>query len=680
MEFKNFVKLFHENFAKLTKDVEHLYEVDCDKDELWNIYLESFPEGTNKIFRKRREYDCSCCRQFIKNAGNIIVIRDNEMHTIWDFDTQSTTFQPVVDALNSYLLTKAISNIYVTNQARIGCEVNYEFTDGITLAWYHLWLNLPNKFITNTTHSSIGEIKGKARDTRNVFKRSLDEISIDAVDTVLELITDGSLYRGEEWKRQLELFRTCKLKYDELTDSQKECYAWVEFIKVGDVIGRIRNHSIGTLLVNISEGMDLDTAVRKYEAIVAPTNYKRPKAIFTARMLEQAKKTIESLGFTNSLGRRFATLDDITVNNILFSNRDARTRIKGATNIFDDLMRDTKSSPKKFDRVEEVSINKFVNDILPTVTKVEAYVENRHATNFVSLTAPTNSDAPTMFKWNNAFAWAYSGNITDSDIRENVKAAGGKIDGIIRFSIQWNDDDYNPNDFDAHCFSSVAHIFFANNRDHITLGELDVDIVHPIRGKAAVENIVFPAKSRLKPGTYEFLVHCFNNRGGRSGFKAEVEVDGEIRTYVYDRNLCMNDKVPVAIVYYDGHSFTIKDRLHTSGVTSKTIWNVDTNNFVPVTSIMYSPNYWDEQTGNGNRHYFFMLDNCINPEQPNGFYNEYLKNELLPHKHVLEAMGAKLKVENAEDQLSGIGFSSTQRNDLIVKVTGQTERVLKIKF
>ena len=117
-----------------------------------------------------------------------------------------------------------------------------------------------------------------------------------------------------------------------------------------------------------------------------------------------------------------------------------------------------------------------------------------------------------------------------------------------------------------------------------------------------------------------------------------------------------------------------------STISSHEIWGVNTNQFVPVSVISYSPNYFDEQDGIGHRHLFFFLKDCINSEEPNGYYNEFLKSDLEKHKRVFEALGAKCCVEDTDDQLSGIGFSMTKRSDLVVKVKGATERVMKIKF
>lgn len=91
-------------------------------------------------------------------------------------------------------------------------------------------------------------------------------------------------------------------------------------------------------------------------------------------------------------------------------------------------------------------------------------------------------------------------------------------------------------------------------------------------------------------------------------------------------------------------------------------------------------NYFDEQDGIGHRHLFFFLKDCVNNEEPNGFYLEFLDNDLMKHKRVFEALGAKCHVADTKDQLSGIGFSMTKRAELVVKVKSNIERVVKIKF
>lgn len=680
MEFKDFNRQLQKNFEKISEDVDFLYEVNIDKGHMWEIYLNSFPEGTNEIFRERREYDCSCCRHFVKSFGHVVSIKNNTVKSIWDFETGSDKYQPVVDALSEYVKSVPVSDVWVNKLNKIGVETTYEKLDSGEIAeWNHFCLNFPSKLV-NRNNASEAETRGVLNSTRAVFKRSLDEITQDSVETVLELISQNSLYKGEEWKGVLTEFLKYKKNYDKLgTEIEKRNFTWEQSVKVGGSVGRIRNHSIGTLLINVSEGMDLDLAVKKYEAIVAPSNYKRPKAIFTKKMLEDAKKTIEQLGYMDSLNRRYATLDDITVNNILFSNKDSAKRIDGM-DIFDEMSNEIPVNSKKFSKVEEVSVNDFMENILPSAKEIEVFLENKHASNMVSLIAPENKDSKSMFKWDNPFSWAYSGNMTDSSMKDRVKSAGGNVEGVLRFSIQWNDDEFDGNDLDAHCIEpSGNEIYYGNKHSRYTTGQLDVDIVNPVRNTPAVENITWTNKDKMKQGTYKFFVNNFSHRGGKSGFKAEIEFDGQMYSFDYDKELRHKEKVLVAEVKFDGNGFSIVEKLP-SNVSTKDIWNLKTNQFVPVSVAMFSPNYWDEQQGIGNRHYFFMLKDCANPELPNGFYNEFLKEDLMEHKRVFEALGGKMSVKEVEDQLSGVGFSSTKRNEVLIKVKGQTERVIKVKI
>ncbi|MBV5347204.1 hypothetical protein JZU46_03165 [bacterium] len=678
MEFRKFKSELQRFLATMLEGQTVLFVVDVDKEVLWNTYLDSFPEDTNPIYRERREHDCSCCRQFIKNFGNVVAIRNGKMVSMWDLPTSSAIYGPVAFMLSKLIHASKIQDIFVTKELVFGTDKSVEAINGDVVTWHHFYAMLPKHFRC-TSSKTVESIMGEHRSSKGVLERSFEEISQESLEIVLDLIAQNSLYKGDEWKAPLDKFLELHKAYHKLDALERSIYCWSTSMTIGPGLSKIKNHSIGVLLTDITEGMDLDAAVRRYEKIVAPSNYKRPKAIFTKGMIEQAEKTIAEMGLLESLRRRFATLDDITVNNILFANRDAAKRIGGS--IFDEMKADTGViNARSFDKVEQINIEDFIANVLPNATFLEAFVENAHMGNLVSLIAPEVKDSKTMFKWDNNFCWAYNGNITDS-MRENVKAAGGNVDGVLRFSIQWNDNGDNQNDFDAHCHEpkNGTHIYFSNKGiRHRSSGMLDVDIISPGK-RVAVENIIYTSLADMPKGIYEFGVKTYSYNGGQSGFSAELEFNGQTFSFEHRKPTRTGEVVPVVKVEFNGTDFRIVESLESS-VSSREVWGVKTNQFVPVSVCMFSPNYWDDKKGIGHKHYCFMLKGCKNDTSPNGFFNEFLKEDLNPHRKVFEALGTKMKVADTPDQLSGIGFSSTKRNSLICKVSGKFNRVVKIVF
>jgi len=675
MEFKQFKIVFNRHVAALLERNERLFVTDVDRDALWDLYLDSFPPGTNEIYRERRSHDCSCCRAFIKQFGAVVALDGNEVVTLWDFDAESDTYQPVVDALVGYVRSRPICDLFITKDGAYGTDRSHEQLDGGGVhTWHHFRVDLPARFVTRS-HETADSLKAEARTTKRIFKRSLEEISADAVGTVLDLIAEDGLYRGEEWRGPLQAFQRLQDEYRALPEVQRDNYCWRKMAEAGGGVARIRNHSVGVLLQDITADIDVLEAVGRFERIMAPQNYKRPKPVFTKRMVEQAQETVERLGLADSLPRRHARLDDITVNNVLWANRDAVREMEGL-GVFEELAREAATDPRRFERAPGIAVEQFMSNVLPTMTSLEVLLENRHEGNLVSLVAPRDRGAPSLFKWDNGFGWAYNGNVADS-MKARVKALGGDVTGVLRFSIQWNEGHDNRNDFDAHCVEPGGnHIYFPNKGyRHPSTGMLDVDIIYPEPRQVAVENITWTRLDRMPEGIYHFFVHNYSHRGGRSGFRAEIEHGG--RTWEYDYPNDFYDNVMVAKVRFsrrDGIEFV--ESLPTT-TSSREVWGLATNQFHPVSVITYSPNHWDGR-GVGNRHWFFMLAGCANPERPNGFFNEYLKEEFMEHKRVFAALGGKMRVERSDSQLSGVGFNSTVRNNLVVRIDGQ--RVVKIIF
>jgi len=223
-------------------------------------------------------------------------------------------------------------------------------------------------------------------------------------------------------------------------------------------------------------------------------------------------------------------------------------------------------------------------------------------------------------------------------------------------------------------------IYYGAPKSSKTGGTLDVDMNAGNLTRTPVENITYPDRNKMYEGVYRLQVHNYCKRESSNvGFEVEIEFDGTIHSFGYGKAVRQGEMISVAdIKYSKNEGFEIIKSLD-STQKSKVVWGMPTQSFQEVSIVSFSPNYWDERTV-GNKHYFFMLANCLNEEKARGFFNEFLTEELSTHRKVFELLGSKMRVEESDNQLSGIGFSSTQRNHLYARVTGSFSRTIKIIF
>lgn len=151
MDFRAFKLPVAKQFEKLSK--HKLLKVDIDKDALWDAYLASFPEGTNPIFRERREYDCSCCRQFIRTVGDVVAVVDGQIVSIWDIVSDEPAFQVVANALSALVKERAVSNFFLHTEKTAGTDKNFEQTTEHVVTWTHFFVNVPAEFRDLPTRS-----------------------------------------------------------------------------------------------------------------------------------------------------------------------------------------------------------------------------------------------------------------------------------------------------------------------------------------------------------------------------------------------------------------------------------------------------------------------------------------------------------------------------------------------
>jgi len=714
MNFKQFNKQIQKQFAKMCA-TEMLFKVNVSWDELWDTYLLSFED--EKIFRDpdSSTHNCNCCKSFIKRYGNIVAIdsKGDLMSLFSDLGDVGEYSAPSI-ACDDLIKNAQISGVFFETYHMLDKKLNYEsckrnqksFQLGIesNLKKYtqeevdkfggvntekiyefnHFCVHLPKKFV-DFTDNSKEQIEAAYRDKYAVFKRAMEEIPLDTLNLVIDLINQEALLDGKAHLHAVQEICKWKQAY-ERSEFNKDIFCWVASHNMDERVAKFKNTLIGVFCTELAEGEELNKACLKWNKRVDPANYHKAKSPINQRQIEEAKKFIQENGLEEAFTRRLANIDDIKASEILHMN-SGDGKIKEVS-IFDNLKATpTRHKRSEFNKLNEVSIDQFMSNILPSCTSIEAYLDDRMEGNLVTLTTSVDPESKQVTKWGNIaknYSWTFNGNLAGkSMLKQAVKDAGGNVDGVLNFRLAWNDQNgLDGSDLDAWAeepnrtkigYSSGYRKDQKNKRTSFS-GQLDVDNTNP-QGKLAVENITWTKLEKMRDGVYRLWVNQYKARNSQ-GFKAEIEFNGEIYSYAYERPVIGD--VKVADVTLKNGVFSIKHHLPEKG-QSKEIWGLETNNFYKVNLVCKSPNHWGDNEV-GNLHYFFMLENCKATGKIRGFHNENLLPEILKHRKVMEVLGGTNMIEPTDKQLSGIGFNATVRDELIVKCSGNFKRMLKVKF
>lgn len=107
MEFNAFKKVVSEHMNRMVAGKDKLFLTGADKHELWECYLNSFPE------EERQSHNC---RHFIGHYGMMVTITNGVVHTIWENLNLEEPYSTVAKNLDTLVKANAVRDVFVTRE------------------------------------------------------------------------------------------------------------------------------------------------------------------------------------------------------------------------------------------------------------------------------------------------------------------------------------------------------------------------------------------------------------------------------------------------------------------------------------------------------------------------------------------------------------------------------------
>jgi hypothetical protein len=704
--FKTYQQHFVAKFSEFVAGKQFLYKTNLFKDALVTTFLESFPgtagdnytgEGGSGL---RQWMNCQCCKNFVGRYGDLIAIENGQKISIWDFLIEGAydeAYQNMGQRLSDLVHSAEITDVFVLDDElnpELGTLSNTVLTEDKTgvVTYNHFYGRLSEQVLnaarkkarqSDASLRTAGGVRNYYRTAYECFVKGGLEINLQVAKDVLEFHKSGGF-------SELANFAAPTTAYIEALESYQqalnpEIWLW-DFVANNPGLARFPSTVTGQLLKDLTAangdaGLE-KKAFREFCSRVSPDSYQRKDiTLVTPAQVAQAEKTVKELGIEQSLYRKHVVAEDLRLSDLgewfWINSAIRKSGAFDSIGVFDDLKKEVGSSVVDPNKVsgKEVGLADFLSNHLGS--EVEILFTGNLSNHLMSLIGPKYPEAPNIVNWSNSVTWQYAGGFTDSVIRQRVTEAGGKTDGYAVFSLGWgnlaNNSKPSDDDLDLHMLLPGGYHVYHGTRAYPhreTGAKLDVDMnAGGLRDSdKPVENIYLPEESRLLEGTYKLYVKNYSWKMGNTGFVIDVKIGDQTLQLVHDRPIQDSQIVDcLEFTYSRSNGIKIVKSLNNVGLgfstSSREIWGIQTNNWVPVKLITKSPNRWCGSEV-GPEHVFFFLLGCKNKDTNLlGLTQEFLRQDLkTQHSRVFQLLMNRMLVEDAdaENQLSGLGFSTAQ--------------------
>lgn len=428
----HFERIFHAHGPSL-------FTVAVERHELFETYLATLPEEA------RQEHNCSCCRDFLRQYGNLVAITKDgrQVSAMWNPDAAPELYRDAVALMARTVEGAKVTGVFISSEGMWGEPQAGGFS--------HFAVEpMTNQIYRRSVSSPMTARQKMAvkREDYRTLQRGLAEFSRDTVAQAITLLDADALSRGE---KVIGPVRWLLNLIDATADKHgraKENVTWLAVAGAPVGFCQPRSTMAGTLLEDIAAGMSFDEVRRRFESKMHPLRYQRPQAAPSAGNIQQAEKLVKELGIDRALQRRFARLDELKT--IWRPTEPAKPAAESKGGVFGHLQPKGAVTPAPMDMdATDITWVKFAKKVLPDAKQIE-FLVNHNRANFTALLTAVHDDAPAIIQWDdenerNPFShYVYNGG--SSPEMWGLRAGEYvKVTGITPKPAKWAGEDKYPN-------------------------------------------------------------------------------------------------------------------------------------------------------------------------------------------------------------------------------------------